>query len=80
MVSAARMMIMVLLGVTMSACGKNKEPMPKTIEQKTADDKSVRDNAVWGAQVQALDKAKGVQAAIDQQAEDARKKIDDSSK
>ena len=80
MVSAPRIAVMVFLAVTMSACGKNKEPMPKTIEQKAADDKSVRDNAVWGAQVQALDKAKGVQATIDQQAEDARKKIDDSIK
>ena len=80
MVSATRMVVMVLLSVAMSACGKNNEPMPKAVEQKAVNDKSVRDNPVWGAQVQALDKAKGVQGTIDQQAEDARKKIDDSSK
>ncbi len=66
----------------LGACGKT-EPA-KTGEQraadKTANDKAVRDNAVWGNQVKALDKAKAVQGTVDAQAEDARKKIEDSSK
>ena len=88
MVNALRhiaiLLALALAVLTLGACGKKSEPLPKTTEERAADkaaaEKSVRDNAVWGAQVQSLDKAKGVQATVDTQAEDTRKKIEDSSK
>jgi hypothetical protein len=80
MVITLRIIVIAFIGAALGACSKTSEPTPKTAEQraaeKTSNDKSVRDNAVWGTQVQALDKAKDVQKAADQQAEDTRKKIE----
>jgi hypothetical protein len=64
----------------LGACKPRQEPMPKTEAEKSADGRAVRDNAVWGAQVQALDKAKAIDPASSQAADEARRKIDEAIK
>ena len=45
-----------------------------------AAEKMVRDNPVYGEQIKALDKAKEMQKAVDAQAAENTKKIDDVTK
>ena len=70
-----------IASLALAGCGK-KADAPKTeAEIKTEKDaaaKSVRDNAVWGTQVQAHDKAKDVQKTMDKQFDETQKKIDDA--
>ncbi len=79
-----RAIALAVLASTLMLGACSKATPAKTSEEraaeKAASDKSVRDNAVWGTQVKTLDKAKDVQGTLDTQAEDARKKIEDSSK
>ena len=71
-----RFAVALIAALTLVSCGK---PV-KTAEQlKTEQDqaaKATRDNPVWGAQVNALDKAKDTADA----ATDATKKVDDALK
>jgi hypothetical protein len=70
--------------VAVTGCGKKSEETAKTADQvsaeKAATEKRVRENAVWGEQVKALDKAKDVQKSVDTQAAETAKKIDDLAK
>ena len=70
--------------ISLSACSKKAEESPKSAEQlkteKAATDKTVRDNAVYGKQIKALDKAKDVQKVADEQAAETAKKIDEATK
>ena len=70
--------------ISLSACSKKAEESPKSAEQlkteKAATDKTVRDNAVYGNQIKALDKAKDVQKVADEQAAETAKKIDEATK
>lgn len=67
-----------------AGCGKKAAEPAKTADQvsaeKAATEKRVRENAVWGEQVKALDKAKDVQKSVDSQAAETAKKIDDLAK
>ena len=79
-----------LFTLSISACGKKTEDAPKkasataTTEQaqieKAAADKSVRDNPVYGEQIKALDAAKEAAKAVEAQAAEAAKKIDEATK
>ena len=88
MVKALQFLFFVVLtfafAISLSACSKKAEESPKSAEQlkteKTATDKTVRDNAVYGKQLKALDKAKDVQKVADEQAAETAKKIDEATK
>ena len=73
-----------VFAISLSACSKKTEELPKSAEQlkteKAATDKTVRDNAVYGNQIKALDKAKDVQKVADEQAAETAKKIDEATK
>ncbi len=80
---ATLLLALAVASLMLGACSKKAEPAKSAEEraaEKAANDKSVRDNAVWGTQVQALDKAKATRSAVEQQADEAAKKIEDSSK
>jgi hypothetical protein len=65
------------------ACGKQPEPA-KTVEQlkleRDAATTRTRENPVYGDQLKMLDKAKTVQDTVNKQAEDAKMKIDETTK
>ena len=70
-----------IAAIAFTACGKKADAPQTEAEAKASKDagaKSVRDNAVWGTQVQAHDKAKDVQKTMDKQFEDTQKKIDEA--
>ncbi len=74
-----RLTLVCLLTATLAACSKKDDDAPSAEQvkaEKAAADKSVRDNAVWGEQVKALDKAKEVQ----KQSEEAAKKLEEATK
>lgn len=82
---AMRILAVLILAMTLAACGKKTEAQAKTTEQaqaeKDAATKAVRDNPVYGDQFKALDKAKAAAAASDEAAkktEDALKQMDNS--
>ena len=74
------MMLATLLTASLSACGKKADTPVKTNEQVKAEQdaatKATRENAVYGEQLKALDKAKATAAAT----EDAAKKTEDALK
>jgi hypothetical protein len=79
-----RILLVLILAMTLSACGKNAEAPGKTAEQEKAEkdaaSKAVRDNPVYGDQFKALDKAKATAAAADESAkktEEALKKAEE---
>ena len=88
--SLAACFIALLFALPLSACGKKTEDIPnkasaaKTTEQvkteKSASDKVVRDNPVYGDQIKALDTAKEAAKAVEAQAIEAAKKIDEATK
>jgi mRNA-degrading endonuclease toxin of MazEF toxin-antitoxin module len=79
-----KILLLIFLAFTISACSKKVEDKPKTPEQtqaeKVAAEKMVRDNPVYGEQIKALDKAKEMQKAMDALAAENAKKIDDVTK
>ncbi len=64
-----RLIFAFFLVVGFAACGRKEGSEPRSAEQvkaeKAASEKSVRDNAIWGEQVKALDKAKDVQKTME---------------
>jgi len=81
---AKRIMVVTMVAMALAACGKQADAPAKTTEQaqaeKDAANKAVRENAVYGGQFKALDKAKATAAASDEAAkktEDALKKVDE---
>ena len=80
MKSVATAIAMVAVTTALVACGKKAEAPVKTSEQVKAEQdaatKATRENAVYGEQLKALDKAKETAAA----AEAAAKKTEDALK
>jgi cell division protein FtsB len=83
-VTMVKILLLICLAFTITACTKKAEDKPKTAEQtqaeKAAAEKMVRDNPVYGEQIKALDKAKEMQKAMDALAAENAKKIDDVTK
>ena len=79
-----------LATLSIPACGKKTDSAPAklnataTTEQaqieKAAADKAVRDNPIYGEQIKALDAAKEAAKAVEAQAAEAAKKIDEATK
>ena len=84
MVTHIKILLLICLAFTITACSKKVEDKPKTAEQtqaeKAAAEKMVRDNPVYGEQIKALDKAKEMQKNMDALAAENAKKIDDVTK
>lgn len=81
--SLIRLSLICFLAANLAACGKKDDAAPSAEQrqaEKAAADKSVRDNAVWGEQVKALDKAKELQKTMEKQAAELAKKADEDSK
>ena len=79
-----RILAVLILAMTITACGKKAEAPVKTAEQEKAEKdaatKAVRDNPVYGDQFKALDKAKATAAAADEaskKTEETLKKLDE---
>lgn len=79
-----RILVVLIVAMTFSACGKKADVPTKTAEQEKAEKdaatKAVRDNPVYGDQFKSLDKAKATAAAADEAAkktEDALKKAEE---
>ena len=73
-----RIVVAMFAGLLLVSCSK-KEPVKSAEQQKAEFDqaaKATRENAVWGTQVKALDKAKDTAAA----AAEATAKTDDALK
>ena len=75
---------LLIAAAALGGCGKSGTDGPKTAadlkaEREEATKKS-RENPVFGTQLQALDKAKGVQDMVNKQTEDAKAKIDEQTK
>jgi mRNA-degrading endonuclease toxin of MazEF toxin-antitoxin module len=83
-VTHIKILLLICLALTITACLKKVEDKPKSAEQtqteKAAAEKMVRDNPVYGEQIKALDKAKEMQKAMDDLAAENAKKIDDVTK
>ena len=75
-----RILIVLIVAMTLGACGKRAEVPAKTAEQEKAEKdaaaKAVRANPVYGEQFKSLDKAKAAAAT----AEEAGKKTEEALK
>ena len=79
-----RILVVLIVAMTLGACGKKADVPAKTAEQEKAEKdaatKAVRDNPVYGDQFKSLDKAKATATAADEAArktEDALKKAEE---
>ncbi len=78
-----RILVVLLMAITVVACGKKAEPVKSAEEQKAEKDaatKATRENAVYGEQLKALDKAKETAKAADEavkKTEEALKKAEE---
>ncbi len=63
-----RVLVVLSMAIAVVACGKKAEPVKSAQEQKIEKDtatKATRENAVYGEQLKALDKAKEAAATAD---------------
>jgi ABC-type glycerol-3-phosphate transport system substrate-binding protein len=83
MVTTRLLIALTAATVALAACGK-KADAPKTAAEiqaeKDATAKAVRSNALTAAPMAGYDKAKDMQKAVDKQAEETSKKIDEQTK